>query len=264
MSSPIDRRGQKPDVIRRSGMGRFDFSKSSQRATNAEGAEFSDRHGNNVVQDRFGNRHLVRNGEARDFSYQDKYHVDVTKDDAGVVTADVHMDQDPVIDRIIEGVEGMLRFHKTGDSSAVRQLMSGDLADQFEQEVATDDEDKERRVASLERLVAFGRQYQRQRGQGGGVYDEPEPPAPPPPPDRPDRFLDEFMSGIDDEEMFRSGAVQQARPRPKPSHVPRHSHGENGSRHVGSSTRSAMLCNSCDEEVSPGMRFCPSCGSSLR
>jgi len=262
MNSPIERRGHRPEPVRRSGMGRFDFSKTSQRATNADGSEFSDRHRNNIVMDRFGNRHLIRNGEEKDFSYQDDYKVDISQED-GVVTASVHMDQDPVIDKIIDGIEGMLRFHQGGDMSRVKELMSGDLAEQFEKEIATDEEDKEQRIASMERLVAFGRQYQKSRGQGGGVYEEPDRPVTPAAPaaqaaPTPDRFLDEFMSGMEDRPMTRTAAQERStKARPRPAHVPKHSHG-------AQSMRSAMLCNSCDEEVSSEMRFCPSCGASLR
>ena len=222
------------DQNRRSGMGRFDFSKTSQRATNGEDSEFSDRHGNNIVKDRFGNRHLQRTGETKDFSYQDKYDVELSTDESGVLTANVHMDQDPVIDKIIDGVEGMLRFHKTGDGSKIRQLMSGDLADQFEKEIASDDEDKERRISSMEQLVSLGRRYQRERDNGEQISSSP----PPPSPSQKDRFLEEFMSSVsENSEMTRSS--------------------NNGG------VRSAMLCNSCNGEVSRGMRFCPNCGAHL-
>jgi hypothetical protein len=257
MNSPIERRGHRPEPVRRSGMGRFDFSKTSQRATNADGSEFSDRHGNKVVKDRFGNKHLIKNGEEKDFSYQDDYKVDISQED-GVVTASVHMDQDPVIDKIIDGIEGMLRFHQGGDISRVKELMSGDLAEQFEKEIATDEEDKEQRIASMERLVAFGRQYQKNRGQGGGVYEEPDRPVEQPAL-TPDKFLDEFISGMGDRPMTRTAAQEQSvtRARPRPSHVPKHSHD-------AQAMRNAMLCNSCDEEVSSGMKFCPECGANLR
>jgi len=236
---------QRPEPVRRSGMGRFDFSRSSQRATNSDGSEFTDRNGNNVIKDNFGNRHLLRDGESKDFSYQEGYNLEISQED-GVISANVHMDQDPVIDKIIEGADGMLRFHQKEGMGKVRELMSGDLADRFEKEIASDDEGLEDRIRSLKNLVSMGRQYQQQRGQGGGLYetDDKTPPKPSMVQEQrknPDRFFDEFVSTSSEEMMTRRS-----------------------SGNLSGKTRNTMLCNSCNGEVSSSMRFCPGCGERLQ
>lgn len=237
------------EPMKRSGMGRFDFSKSSQRATNEDEKEFTDRHGNNIVTDKFGNRHLVRNGETKDFSYQEKYAVDLSQDESGILTANVHMDQDPVIDKIIESAEGMLRFHQGGDMKEVKGQLSGDLADYFEKQIATDEDNKDERVSNLQRLVSMGRQFKQQRGQDGVFFEEEDRPVSQPSPshrnERANRFLDEFISHVEEEPPVTRTSSRQA-PQTRSGNM-----------------RKAMLCNECNGEVSVGMRFCPNCGMNL-